>query len=129
MKIIAGIFFAAVNLVYAAVFGGPIDGTVWDVKVRQEGFFHWTSHTETLVFRRGKAAVASELAQGSTPTVYDSKGDDAGTAFTLTFAGAGRDPSEWSGRVEGARINGSVVVRGRDGRTTRYVFHGERKTG
>jgi hypothetical protein len=40
MKSIAGIFFAAVNLLYASMFGGPIDGTAWNVKVKQAGFFH-----------------------------------------------------------------------------------------
>ena len=129
MKIIAGIFFATVNLLYASVFGGTIDGTTWDVKVKQEGFFHWTSRSETMVFHRGKAVIAGEVAKGYSPALYDTKDDDAGTSFTLTLAGDGQDPVEWSGRVEGSKIGGSVVVRGRDGRTRRFVFHGERKTG
>jgi hypothetical protein len=129
MKSIAGIFFAAVNLLYASMFGGPIDGTTWDVKVKQEGFFHWTSRSETLVFRRGKALIAGAVEKGYSAALYDARNDGGGTAFTLTLAGSGRDPVEWSGRVEGAKIVGSVIVRGRDGRTQRYVFHGERKTG
>jgi hypothetical protein len=129
MKSIAGIFFAAVNLLYASVFGGPIDGTAWDVKVKQEGFFHWSSSNDTLVFHGGKAVIAGEVAKGYSPALYDSKADDGGTAFTLTLAGDGRDPVEWSGRVDGGKIAGVVVVRGKDGRTQRFVFHGERKTG
>jgi hypothetical protein len=129
MKSIAGIFFAAVNLVYASMFGGPIDGTAWDVKVKQDGFFHWSSRSETLVFHGGKAVIAGEIAQGYSPTLYESKRDDGGTAFTLTLGGDGRDPVEWSGRIDGERISGAVVVRGKDGRTQRFVFHGERKTG
>jgi hypothetical protein len=129
MKSIAGIFFAAVNLLYASMFGGPIDGTAWDVKIKQDGFFHWTSRSETLVFHDGRAVIAGEVAKGYSPALYDAKVEDGGTAFSLTLAGDGRDPVEWTGRVEGGKIVGSVVVRGRDGSTQRFVFHGERKTG
>ena len=130
MKNIAGIFFAAVNLLYASMFGGPIDGTAWDVKVKQDGFFHWSSSSDTLVFHSGKAVIAGEIAKGYSPALYDSKSEDGATAFTLTLDGVdGRDPVEWSGRVEGERINGSVVVRGRDGSTRRFTFSGARKTG
>ena len=129
MKNIAGIFFAAVNLLYASMFGGPIDGTAWDVKVKQEGFFHWSSTSDTLVFHSGKAVIAGEIAKGYSPALYESKDEDGATAFSLILDGDGRDAVEWSGRVEGERINGSVVVRGRDGRTQRFTFSGARKTG
>lgn len=129
MKSLAGIFFTAVNLLYASVFGGPIDGTAWDVKIRQEGFFHWGSTRETLVFHGGKAVIAGEVAKGYEPALYDAKEESGATAFSLTLAGDDRDPVEWSGRVEGERIAGVVIVRGRDGRVARYVFTGERKTG
>jgi hypothetical protein len=129
MKIFAGIFFAAVNLLYASMFGGPIDGTAWDVKVKQDGFFHWSSQSDTLVFHGGKAVIAGEIAKGYSPALYDSKNEEGATAFSLTLDGDGRDAVEWSGRVEGERINGSVVVRGRDGKTQRFTFSGARKTG
>lgn len=129
MQSLAGIFFTAVNLLYASLFGGPIDGTAWDVKVKQEGFFHWGSTRETLVFHGGKAVIAGEVAKGYAPALYDSAEESGATAFSLTLAGDGRDPVEWSGRVEGERIAGVVIVRGRDGRVARYVFSGERKTG
>ncbi len=129
MKSIAAIFFAAVNLLYAAMFGGPIDGTAWDVKVKQEGFLHWSSQNDTLIFHGGKAVIAGEIAKGYAPALYDSKSEDGATAFTLLLSEDGHDPVEWSGRVEGERIAGSVVVRGRDGRTQRFTFSGARKTG
>ncbi len=129
MKSIAGIFFAAVNLVYAAIFGGRIDGTAWDVRVKQDGFFHWSSQSDTLVFHGGKAVIASEIAKGYAPALYDSKSENEAVAFTLVLDGEGRDAVEWSGRVEGEHIVGSVVVRGRDGRTQHFTFSGARKTG
>lgn len=129
MRSLAAVFFTAVNLLYASMFGGPIDGTAWDVKVKQDGFFHWSSQSDTLIFHRGKALIAGEIAKGYEPALYDSKAEDGATSFSLVLAGDGRDPVEWSGRVEGERIEGSVVVRGRDGRTQRFTFSGARKTG
>ncbi|OGS40549.1 MAG: hypothetical protein A2506_07155 [Elusimicrobia bacterium RIFOXYD12_FULL_66_9] len=129
MKSLAGAFFAAVNLLYAAFFGGPIDGTAWDVKVKKEGLFHWTSRQETLIFHGGRVAIAGEVARGYSPALYEAKDEEGGTAFSLVLSGDGRDPVEWSGRVEGTRIRGMMVVRARDGKTLRYKFSGARKSG
>lgn len=129
MKGLVGVFFTAINFLYAAVFGGPIDGTVWDVKVKEDGFFHWSSTRETLVFHGGKAVITGEIAKGYSPALYDAKEEEGATAFSVLLDELGRDPVEWSGRVEGGRIAGVVIVRGRDGRVARYVFSGERKTG
>lgn len=129
MRSLAGIFFAAVNMLYAAVFGGPIDGTTWDVKVKEEGFFHWSSRPETLVFHDGKLVIAGEVAQGYSPALYEAKDEPGGTAFAVTLDQPGRERVEWTGRVDGERIAGVVIVRGKDGRVARYVFTGGRKTG
>lgn len=130
MSTVASTLFAAVNLLYAAVFGGPIDGTAWDIKVKQDGFFHWGSKRETLVFSQGKLVVAGAVGAGYTPTLYEARGTETGTAFAAVLAGeADRDAVEWSGKVDGDRINGVVIVKGRDGRVVRYAFHGERKAG
>lgn len=129
MKSLIGLFFTTVNFLYASMFGGPIDGTAWELKIKQEGFFHWSSTRDTLVFHGGKAVIAGEVAKGYAPALYDSKEESGATAFSLILDGDGRDPVEWSGRVEGERIAGVVVIRGRDGRVARYVFTGARKTG
>ena len=129
MQNIAAVFLSAVNLLYAAMFGGPIDGTAWDVKVKADSLFHWTSQRETLVFHDGRAVIAGEVAKGYSPVLYDSNEEGNGTAFSLILSDEGRDPVEWSGRIEGRRINGVVIVRGHDGRVLRYVFSGNRKTG
>ena len=129
MKSIAGVFLAAVNMLYASMFGGPIDGTAWEVKLKQEGLFHWSSQGDTLVFHGGKGLTVGEIAKGYAPALYNSKAEDGATAFTLVLAGKDRDAVEWAGRVQGERIAGSVVVRGRDGTTRRFTFSGARKTG
>jgi len=129
MKTVAGALFTAVNFVYAAIFGGPIDGSSWDVKVKQDGFFHWGTKKETLVFHGGKLVVAGAVSQGYSPTLYQASAEENGTAFAAILDEPSRDAIEWSGRVVGDRIAGVVIVRERDGRVVRYAFTGERKAG
>lgn len=129
MKTVVSTLFAAVNFVYAAIFGGPIDGSSWDVKVKQDGFFHWGSKKETLVFHGGKLVVAGAVSLGYSPTLYQAHTEENGTAFAAILNEPSRDAIEWSGRVDGDRITGVVIVRERDGRVVRYAFSGERKAG
>lgn len=130
MSTVASAIFAAVNFVHAAIFGGPIDGTAWDVKVKQDGFFHWGTKKETLVFHGGKLVVAGAVSQGYSPSLYEARGTESGTAFAAVLAGeADRGAIEWSGRVDGDRIAGVVVVRASDGKVVRYAFTGARKAG
>ena len=127
MTTVSSALFAAVNFVYAAIFGGPIDGSSWDVKVKQDGFFHWGSKKETLVFHNGKLVVAGAVSQGYSPTLYQASDEENGTAFAAILNNPSRDAVEWSGRVNGDRISGVVIVRERDGRVVRYAFTGARK--
>ncbi|MDE2141367.1 MAG: hypothetical protein KGJ84_03000 [Elusimicrobia bacterium] len=129
MQSIVRIFLTAANMLYVSLFGGPMDGTAWDVKLKEEGFFHWGSTADTLVFDAGKAAAAGEVAKGYAPTRYETNKESGATLFSMVMAGDGRDAMEWTGRVEGERIEGMVIVRGKDGRVSRYVFTGARKTG
>ena len=128
MTTISTALFAAVNFVYAAIFGGPIDGTSWDVKVKQDGFFHWGSKKETLVFHGGRLVVAGAVSRGYSPTFYSAHDEDNGTAFAAILNDPSRDAVEWTGRVDGDRIAGVVIVRERDGRVVRYAFTGEKKS-
>lgn len=125
----ASAFFAAVNIVYALVFGGPMDGTAWDVKVKQEGFFHWSSRAETLVFTGGRLVIPGEVARGLAPALYDAKGSGAATEFTAILESPGQERSEWRGRAEGGRITGELVVLARDGAKLVYRFSGARRDG
>lgn len=129
MTTVSTALFAAVNFVYAAIFGGPIDGTAWDVKVKQDGFFHWGTKKETLVFHGGRLVVAGAVSRGYSPTLYSARDEDNGTAFAAILNEPSRDAVEWTGRVDGDRIAGVVIVRERDGRVVRYAFSGARKAG
>lgn len=129
MATLSSAFFTAVNFLHAAIFGGPIDGTAWDVKVKQDGFFHWGSRKETLVFHGGRLVVAGAVGQGYSPTPYKAHDEENGTVFAAVLDEESREAIEWSGRVEGDRIAGIVIVRARDGRAVRYEFSGARKAG
>lgn len=129
MKTIAALLFAAINLMYAAVFGGPVDGTAWDIKVKQDGFFHWSTTRDSLVFHDGKAVIAGEVAKGYSPALYEARDDSNGTDFSVTLADASLDQAEWTGHINGERISGAVIVRGKDGRNQRFTFSGSRKHG
>ena len=129
MTTVSSALFAAANFVYAAIFGGPIDGTAWDVKVKQDGFFHWGSKKETLVFHGGKLVVAGAVSQGYSPSQYRAHDEENGTAFAAILDNPNREAIEWSGRVDGDKIAGVVIVRARDGRVVRYAFSGARKAG
>ena len=128
MATVSSAIFTAVNFVYAAIFGGPIDGSAWDVKVKQDGFFHWGSKRETLVFHNGKLVVAGAVSQGYSPTLYQARDEENGTIFAAVLNDPSREAIEWTGRVDGDRIAGVVIVRARDGRVVRYAFTGARKT-
>ncbi len=128
MATVSGAIFAAVNFVYAAIFGGPIDGTSWDVKVKRDGFFHWGSKRETLVFHNGRLVVAGAVNRGYSPTLYEARDEENGTVFAAVLNDPSHDAVEWTGRVDGDRITGVVIVRERDGRVVRYAFTGEKKS-
>ncbi len=127
MTAISSTIFTAINFVYAAIFGGPVDGTSWDVKVKRDGLFRWGSKRETLVFHNGKLVVAGAVGRGYSPTLYEARDEENGTAFAAILNEPSRDAIEWSGRIDGDRITGVVIVRERDGRVVRYAFSGTRK--
>lgn len=129
MATVSSALFAAVNFVHALLFGGPIDGTAWDVKVKQDGWFHWGSERDTLVFHKGKLVVAGAVGKGYSPALYEARDEAQGTVFEAVLDEPSRDAIEWSGRVEGDRISGVVIVRARDGRAVRYAFSGAKKAG
>lgn len=120
--------FAAINFVYAAVFGGPMDGTAWDVRVKEEGLFRWRSREDTMVFTRGRLVVAGEVAGGLPAPLYEAAAAAGeATAFAAVLEHPLRGRFEWIGKAEGGRIGGHINVRLPDGRVKRLKFWGSKK--
>lgn len=129
MSALANAFFTAVNFLYAAAFGGPMDGTAWEVKVREEGFFNWGSRRDTIVFTKGRLVVAGEVAKGLEPTLYEIlDAGGPGTAFAAVLTHPEHGVIEWRGRADGALIEGEILMRAPDGRLKRSRFAGARKS-
>ena len=125
---LASAAFAAVNFVYAAVFGGPMDGTAWDVRVKEDGLFRWGSRGDTVVFTRGRMVVAGEIAGGLPAPIYEAAAAAGeATAFAAVLEHPARGRFEWVGRAEGGRIDGHINVVLPDGRVKRLKFWGSKK--
>lgn len=125
---LASAAFAAINFVYASVYGGPMDGTVWDVKVKEDGFFSWGSRRDTVVFARGRMVVAGDVAQGAPTPLYEAAAAAGeATAFAAVLEHPLRGRFEWVGKADGGHIDGHINVVLPDGRVKRLKFWGEKK--
>ena len=118
---------AGAAIAYATLFGGPMDGTVWEVKMRGDSLIS-RSHRQTLAFRRGRLSVEGPLSEGFQASPYRAKpafGDDAVWSAALSHPENGIQ--SWQGLVRGERIEGTAVWWDKDGKPRRYTFRGTRK--
>jgi hypothetical protein len=120
---------AAAGLAYARWFGGPMDGTAWDIKIRPDSMFGF-SHSGTLRFDKGEVSALLPLADGFSAGVYrarDVSGSD-GTVWSAALSEAERGVLSWQGFVRGDKIQGVAVLWRPDGKPQRFLFKGTRKS-
>lgn len=125
------VFFALVALLCARLFGGPMDGTRWDVKIAPQSLFS-LSHSGTLVFRRGHLSVLAPMSAGLSPGYYNAQAVDGTTTdavWNASLTGQGGDVVAWHGLVRGDRIEGFAVWWDKSGRSRRFTFKGSRSEG
>jgi len=124
-------FFALAALVSARLFGGPMDGTIWDVKIKPESIFS-LSHRGSLVFTRGKLDVQAPISDGFEPGYYSAQPVD-GTTADAVWSASLKKPEDgvmsWHGLVRGDRVEGFAVWWTKSGRAKRYSFQGSRRSG
>lgn len=120
---------AALSLAYAALVGGPMDGTVWEVKVKSEALFS-LSRRDTMVFQNGRLSVAGFLSSGFTPAVYRSESarGHADQVWNAALTHVEKGIVTWSGLVRGDMIEGVAVWWTKDGKPRHFSFRGVRKT-
>lgn len=111
----------------AGVFGEPLDGSAWEVKVRRQALISFPSK-DTLIFDNGRFSSTERLTSGFLPAGYSAHGrlsTDAVWESALT----GEDGSvlNWQGRIESDHMEGTVIWTRTDGRIRRYRFRGHRK--
>ncbi len=119
---------AALGLAYSSLFGGPIDDSAWEIKIKRDTFFSFSSRRDTLIFENGKLTSAGGIARGFSSSAYDTSGD--GTAATIWKAEMEDDEMgimNWRGVIEGDRIKGKAVWLTKEGDVKRFTFKGSRK--
>lgn len=131
MSRLAFAVFALVALVCARLFGGPMDGTRWDVKIAPDSVFSF-SRKGTLVFHRGHLSVLAPMSSDLSPGFYSAQAVDGTTAdavWNASMTGQGGDVVSWHGLVRGDRIEGFAVRWSKSGRSRRFTFKGSRSEG
>ncbi|MBI4348396.1 MAG: hypothetical protein HY553_16255 [Elusimicrobia bacterium] len=117
---------AAAALAYSVLLPKPLDGSVWEVKVRRDALLTW-SRRDTLVFEGGRVAVAGPVASGVAPARYSTHGAGDGLQWTATLTSEEGETLSWQGAVAGERVEGTVLSTDASGRVTRLKFAGLRK--
>lgn len=120
---------AAVRLAYAALVGGPMDGTAWEVKLKPDSLLS-LSHREILSFERGRLKVSGYFADGFSPALYtvqDTEGE-AETLFSASLTGAQDQILTWQGLVTGDSVRGIAVLWAKDAKPRWFIFKGSHKS-
>lgn len=128
-----------------AVFGGPLDGSAWDVRVRANSLFSF-SKRDTLVFQKGRLTSLRHLPEGYGPARYGVPGPQgelesilsrisgrnsvAGTPmeFQSSLSHDEQGTLHWQGRVQGDFIQGTMTWLRKDGRVKEFTFRGSRRS-
>ena len=133
MRLLLAIGLAA--LAYAYVYhndsawnsiGGPMDDTVWDVRVKPDSWFSF-SHKDTLVFDSGHMTAVGYMAAGFPSGAYSASGKKGQCSWQASFQRSNSDIVEWMGRVQDNRIEGDIMQRESSGRVRQLHFKGTRK--
>lgn len=106
---------------------GPMDGSVWDVRVRKASFFA-LGRSDTLLFDQGHVTAANSLASGFPSVRYDAQTAGDAMLWTATSVADTGEAMSWQGSARGDQLEGTVLVTGTDGRTTRLNFNGSRRS-
>lgn len=117
---------AGAGMAYYRFFGGPMEGTAWDVKLKADSFFSF-SKSDRLVFERGKLSVEGHHGALS-PAGYDARrvGGDVDALWSAALTDHERGTMTWHGLVRGDRIEGVAILHTHDGKRKRFTFTGRR---
>ena len=118
---------AGLAVAYYRFFGGPLEGTAWEVKLKADTFFSF-SHHDTLVFSRGKLLASGYQATGFEPGSYNAQnvGGDIDAIWNASLADSRKGTMTWHGLVRGDTIEGVAILWTKDGHQKRYTFSGKR---
>lgn len=114
-------------MAYYRLFGGPMEDTAWDVKLKADSFFAFAHH-DTLVFERGKLKASGYQGTGFTAGSYNAQrvGGDVDAIWNASLTDAQKGTMTWHGLVRGDTIEGVAVLWTKDGHQKRFTFSGKR---
>jgi hypothetical protein len=117
----------ALGLAYYRLFGGPLEDTAWEIKLKADTFLAF-SHHDTLIFEQGKLKAKGYQGDGFTPGSYSAQrvGGDVDALWNASLTDAKRGTMTWHGLVRGDTIEGVAILVKKDGRQKRYTFSGRR---
>jgi hypothetical protein len=126
LRLLLGVI-AGLALAWYRLFGGPLEDTAWDVKLKADHLFSF-SHEDTLIFSGGKLRANGYQATGFTPGAYSASrvGGDVDAIWNASLEDERRGTMTWHGLVRGDTIEGMAVLTTKDGRQKRFTFSGKR---
>lgn len=118
---------AALAMAWYRLFGGPLEDTSWEIKLKADSFFSF-SHHDTLVFERGKLKASGYEATGFTPGSYNAQkvGGDVDAIWNASLIDTHRGTMTWHGLIRGDKMEGVAILWTRDGKQKRFTFTGKR---
>ena len=118
---------AGAGVMYYRVFGGPMEDTAWEIKLKADHLLAF-GHQDRLVFQRGKLLASGWQATGFSPGVYNAQrvGGDVDAIWNASLADSEKGTMTWHGLVRGDTIEGVAILVTRDGREKRFNFTGKR---
>ena len=118
---------AGLAVAYYRLFGGPLEDTAWEVRIKADSFFAFPHH-DTLIFSRGKLKASGYQATGFPPGSYNAQsvGGDVDALWNASLNDAQRGTMTWHGLVRGDPIEGVAILWTKDGHQKRFTFSGKR---
>jgi hypothetical protein len=133
MKLLLAIGLAALAYTYAAHInipmnfnGGPMDGTVWEVRVKPDSWFSF-SRKDTLVFDTGRMTVVRLMATGFPSGAYSAAGHKGEYSWQASFQRENNESMQWTGHVQDNNIEGEITQHDLAGRVKQLHFKGIRR--
>jgi hypothetical protein len=118
---------AGLAVAYYRLFGGPMEDTAWEIKLKADSFFAFPHH-DTLIFSGGKLRASGSQVNGFTAGSYNAQrtDGDVDALWNASLRDTSRGTMTWHGLVRGDTIEGVAILVTKDGKEKRYTFSGKR---
>jgi len=105
---------------------GPMDGTVWEVRIKQDSWFS-LPHKDTLVFDSGRMTAVNYMAAGFPSGNYYAAGRKGLYSWQVSLQRANNETINWTGHIEDNHVEGDIMQRDSTGHVRQSHFKGSRR--